>query len=87
LSYEIHYKPSAARAVAKLPRVIQRRVTTKVENLGLDPRPRGCEKLIGPEDLFRVRLGDYRVIYQIQDDRLVVLVVAVGHRGNIYRQR
>ena len=58
-----------------------RRIDSLVEN----PRPQGIKKLAGEEDLYRLRVGDYRVIYQIQEKRLIVLVVGVGHRADVYR--
>ena len=54
--------------------------------LGQEPRPHGVRKLSGEEELYRIRVGDYRVIYAIEDDALIVLVVAVGDRRDIYRR-
>jgi mRNA interferase RelE/StbE len=51
-----------------------------------NPRPPGCVKLQGGDELYRVRVGDYRILYEVQDAVLVVLVVQIGHRGEIYRQ-
>ena len=55
--------------------------------LGHNPRPLGCKKLTGPGDLYRIRVGEWRVVYTVEDSRLVVLVVRVGHRGDVYRDR
>ena len=85
MAYAVGVKPSAARALAGLPRPDQRRLTTKIDALAVNPGPRGVEKLEGLENLYRVRVGDYRVIYQIVDDRLRVLVVGIGHRREVYR--
>ena len=57
----------------------------RIEALGTDPRPRGRQELSASDDLYRIRSGDYRIIYQVQDDRLVVLVIRVGHRRDVYR--
>ncbi|MDJ0899633.1 MAG: type II toxin-antitoxin system RelE/ParE family toxin [Xenococcus sp. MO_188.B8] len=57
----------------------------KIDALATEPRPEGVVKLKGEENLYRIRVGDYRVIYNVQDDRLLVLVVKVGHRGDVYR--
>jgi mRNA interferase RelE/StbE len=57
----------------------------RVEALAGDPRPQGCEKLEGVRDLYRVRVGEYRVVYQVSDNILLVLVVRVAHRRDVYR--
>jgi len=62
-----------------------RRLTQSLRNLGENPRPVGCVKLAGPDALYRIRVGDYRIIYQIRDSELLVLVVVIGHRREIYR--
>lgn len=86
MTYEIRFKPSAAEAVRRLPKHDQRRIIAKIEALAGDPRPPGCRKLTGEEDFYRVRVGDYRIIYRLEDKRLVVLIVKVGHREEIYRR-
>jgi mRNA interferase RelE/StbE len=62
-----------------------RRVIAKIEGLARQPRPRGCRKLIGTNRLWRVRVGEYRVVYDIDDRRAIVDVVIVRHRGDVYR--
>lgn len=86
MAYEVRLKPSAERALRKLPRESQRRVASRLDGLDGDPRPAGCEKLAGDDRLYRVRVGDYRIVYQISNDVLVVLVVAIGHRSDVYRR-
>ena len=83
--YRVEFKPSAARALRKLDADIQRRVIARVETLAENPRPPGAEKLEGMRDLYRIRVGDYRIIYQVADKVLLVLVVRVGHRRDVYR--
>jgi mRNA interferase RelE/StbE len=61
------------------------RVNAAILALSEDPYPPGSKKLQGEEDLYRVRVGDYRVLYRVEDERLVVLVVNIGHRRDIYR--
>ncbi len=61
-------------------------MAAKLRALAEDPRPRGCKKLAGREDIWRVRVGDYRVLYQILDDALLVLVVRVRHRKDVYEE-
>jgi mRNA interferase RelE/StbE len=56
-----------------------------MEALGLDPRPRGCKKLQGDDDLYRVRAGDFRIVYAVRDALLLVLVVKIGNRRDVYR--
>ncbi|MGH7866310.1 MAG: type II toxin-antitoxin system RelE family toxin [Candidatus Dormibacteraceae bacterium] len=83
--HRIEFTPRAARNFRKLPADAQRRIDVDVQALTENPRPAGCKKLAGEESLWRIRVGDYRIIYQIYDDRLLVLVLKVGHRRNIYR--
>ncbi len=64
---------------------LQRRLIGAMRGLESDPRPPGCVKLSGDKDLFRIRVGDYRIVYQVQDRVLVVLVVDIGHRREIYK--
>lgn len=64
---------------------LYRRLRTAIDSLAEDPRPAGCVKLTGSADLFRLRVGDYRILYQVQDRVLVVLVVDIGHRREVYR--
>jgi mRNA interferase RelE/StbE len=83
-SYRIFIKPSAAKELESVPTKDRRRLATKIKSLGSNPRPPGCEKLSGLER-YRIRQGNYRVLYEIQDDVLIVLVVKVGHRKDVYR--
>ncbi len=83
--YEIRIAPSAARSLRGLDRPIQRRIAAAIDGLAAEPRPSGVRKLVGAEDLWRIRVGDYRIVYAIGDDRLVVLVVRIGHRSDVYR--
>lgn len=83
--YKILIKASAAKEIERLPtRKDRRRVVEKTRKLAENPRPKGCEKLSG-QDRYRVRQGNYRIIYSVDDDRLVVHVVKVGDRKDVYR--
>ena len=82
--YRVLFKPSADKALRKLPESIQVRIATAAKGLRADPRPRGCLKLKGEGNLWRIRVGDYRVVYTIEDDELIVLVVRVAHRKDVY---
>lgn len=84
-TYAVHFKASADRELRKLPVAVQRRIVEAVDKLTAIPRPRGSQKLEGEEDFWRIRVGQYRVIYAIEDEKLVVLVVRVGHRKDVYR--
>jgi len=83
-SYSIEIKRSAAKELAELPRQDRLRVIARIENLAHDPRPSGSEKLSGQER-YRVRQGDYRILYEIHDHVLLVMVVRIAHRREVYR--
>jgi mRNA interferase RelE/StbE len=83
--YELEWRPAARKALARLDRPIRIRVLRKVDALADEPRPPGVTKLAGPSDLWRIRIGDYRVVYSIVDNRLIVTVVHVASRGSVYR--
>ena len=85
MPYHIDYLPTARKAIEKLPRQIQRRVLERIGTLASNPRPTGSVKLKG-EPAYRLRIGDYRVIYTIEDQKLVVLIVDLGHRREVYRK-
>lgn len=85
MAYEVRTKPAARRQIRNLPKQAQAVIVAAIEALADDPRPHGVRKLVGAEDLYRVRAGNYRVIYQVSDDALLVLVVRVGHRKDAYR--
>ena len=85
MQYDIEITSAAHRDLKSLARDVLRRVDTKILGLADNPRPPGSKLLRGQERLYRVRVGDYRIIYQIEDDRLVVLVVRVRHRREVYR--
>jgi mRNA interferase RelE/StbE len=83
--YDVRYDARAAKELRKLDRSVARRIAVAVLSLGDDPRPHGARPLTGADDLWRLRVGDYRVIYTIRDRQLVVLVVRVAHRSEVYR--
>jgi len=84
--YKIQIKPSAVKELNKLPKEDLKQVIVKIQALSEDPRSPGCEKLSGDEK-YRIRHGNYRIVYSIQDDILVVFVVKIGHRKDIYKKR
>lgn len=82
--YALQVLPSAIRALRKLPPEAKRRIQAVIELLADDPRPPAARKLVSRPE-WRVRTGDYRVLYRIDDDVLIVVVVGAGHRREIYR--
>ncbi len=87
MTYRIQVAPAAARRLHKRDATARRRVQGAIELLADHPRPSGARKLVGGDAEWRVRTGDYRIVYEIHDDVLLILVVAVGHRRDIYRHR
>jgi len=85
LAYTIAFAPSAERDSRKLPRAVQSRLRPRIDGLAENPRPQGATKLKGTEDAWRVRVGDFRILYEIHDRALLVLVVRVAHRREVYR--
>lgn len=83
-SYDLVVKKSAERELRALPRQDLRRVTERLQGLSRNPRPPGCEKLSG-HDQYRIRQGDYRIVYVIDDAAHVVTLVKIGHRREVYR--
>jgi mRNA interferase RelE/StbE len=85
MAYRLELKPSALKALAKVPPPHRQRIAKIIDRLRTNPRPRGSVKLAGLQELYRIRVGEYRVIYQVRDDVLLVLVVRIGGRGDVYR--
>ena len=83
-SYRLLIKPSAAKELEGLPLKDRRRVATRLQRLASDPRPTGAEKLSG-QDKYRLRQGDYRVLYSVDDAALTVVIVKIGHRRGVCR--
>jgi len=83
--YTVEISRRAVKAIAGLERADQLRVRAAIDLLADEPRPPGCVKLAGEASAYRVRVGDYRIVYDVIDDRLVIQVVRVGHRRDIYR--
>lgn len=85
MTYSVEIAPAAKRQIKKLSKDIQQLVIERLEQLAEIPRPPGVLKMEGEESLYRIRVGDYRIIYEIQDRMLLIVVVKVGHRSRIYR--
>lgn len=86
MTYEVEFTTAAARQVKKLSRPARDRVLHAIEDLGEDPRPHGSKKLVGEQTAWRIRVGDYRVIYDVFDAELVVTVVRAAHRREVYER-
>ena len=85
--YSVTIKKSAAKSIEKLPKKVVNEIIPAIRNLSENPRPNGVKKLTTSEDLWRIRVGDYRVVYWIEDDVKVVDVTQVAHRSNVYRKK
>jgi mRNA interferase RelE/StbE len=86
MAYTIEFRPSAFRDLKELSGEILRRVVRKIDALAEDPRPQGVEKLSGSENAYRVRVGDYRILYEIRDRVLLIAVIRIRHRREVYRR-
>ena len=85
MTYTIEISTSAAKAVGKLEKANRLRIVGAIELLSVDPRPPGAKMLRGGEQgRWRVRIGDYRIVYAIEDDRLLILVLRMAHRREVY---
>jgi mRNA interferase RelE/StbE len=85
MTYTVQWARKTLKQLEKLDRTAQKKIVLAVTKLAGNPRPRGVKSLVTRPGEYRLRVGDYRVVYEIHDDRLVVLVVAVAHRREIYR--
>lgn len=84
MAYEVQIVSAAEREMDKLPGAVHKRISRRILTLEDNPRPRGAKKLSGREE-YRLRIGDYRVLYTVDDKNAVVTIFAVGHRREIYR--
>lgn len=83
--FAVEYDPKALKELAKLDKPVARRVIKAIDALSADPRPSGVRPLVGYPNLWRIRVGEYRVVYTIKDAELVVLALRVAHRSSVYR--
>ncbi len=83
--YEVRLHPEAVRAFRRLRGAVRDRIETAIDGLAADPRPRGAAKLAGRDD-FRIRVGDYRIGYAVDDEQRLVLVARIAHRREVYRR-
>jgi mRNA interferase RelE/StbE len=85
MTYEIEFSSKAEKQFKKLETSVQSRLARKIDNLSTEPKPAGYTKLSGEQDIYRIRAGDFRVVYTIKKTKLVVLILKIGHRREIYR--
>jgi len=83
--YRVRIKPAAEKALSRLPTPYRRRMAAAIDSLAHDPRGPGARKLSARSDYWRLRVGDYRIVYEIADEVLLVYVVRVAHRREVYR--
>lgn len=83
-AYALRFKRDAERELDRIPRANLARIMKRIHQLAFQPRPSGCKKL-GEPSIYRVRQGDYRVLYQIDDENRIVAILKVGHRREVYR--
>jgi mRNA interferase RelE/StbE len=83
-NYKILIKPSAIKELNKIPKKELPKIAEKIKLLSDDPRPPACEKLAA-QNAYRIRQGSYRIIYTIEDDKLIIFVIKIGHRREVYR--
>lgn len=84
--FTVEYESRAVKELAKLDKPVARRLITAIDALSADPRPSGVRPLVGYPNLWRIRVGEYRVVYTIKDTELVVLALRVAHRSTVYRR-
>ena len=84
-SYSIEVSRSAEKTLKRLPKEDQKRVVESILSLAEDPHPRGARKLSGYDDVFRIRVGRYRILYSVSDAEVVIIVLKIGHRKDVYR--
>ena len=84
-TYKIEWKHSAIKELEKLPRPMISKIVSAVDNLSSNPYPQGVRKLVGTEDTYRIRIEDYRVLYNLVEKKLVIEIVRVRHRKDVYR--
>ena len=86
MSYRVEITSQAEKTLRKLDKASQRRIAARIDELAENPRPRDCKKLADQDDLWRIRVGNFRIVYQVLDRKLLVLVIRIGDRKDIYRQ-
>ncbi len=84
--YTIYFSPRAEKSFKKIDMTSKRKMATAIDNLTHEPRPNGSRKIVGSQHYYRIRVNNYRIIYEIQDRQLIILIFDIGHRKDIYRK-
>ena len=84
--YRVDIDESVLRYLSRLPQKTQRQIAKKIDSLAVNPRPQDTKLLRGQKDLYRIRSGDYRILYTIHEDEVYVYVIGIGHRKDVYRK-
>jgi mRNA interferase RelE/StbE len=85
-NYKIEISSSAEKALRKIPKNDLKKIIEAIQILGINPFPEGCRKLSGEEGAYRVRQGNYRIIYEVDGKKLIILVLKIGHRKDVYKK-
>ncbi|MGI8505138.1 MAG: type II toxin-antitoxin system RelE family toxin [Hassallia sp.] len=85
MTYTVEFSKGARKQFIKLPLDVQKRIQTKINDLAIEPRPNAVKKLQGDDNSYRIRVGEYRVVYEIEDDVLIVTIIKVKHRSQVYK--
>jgi mRNA interferase RelE/StbE len=83
--YEVIVESAAAKGLRRFPKDVVEKVAKELKGLREDPRAPGCRKIVGSTDTYRIRVGDYRIVYEVEDASKRVIVMAIGHRKDVYR--
>ena len=86
MAYTVELKPAAVRGLKKLTKGLQKRIAARIDGLASNPRPPGVEKLSGEHEYYRLRIGNYRIVYEVKENALLVLLIRIGHRREIYQR-
>ena len=86
MTFRIQFTKSAAKALKAIPKTAQKRIAKKIESLADDLPDPATTKMKGNNPFHRVRVGDYRIVYEIQDEILLILILKIGHRKEVYRR-
>jgi len=86
MAHRIEVSPAAARQLKKIDRRVLPQIAERIDSLATEPRPHGCEKLSGYNGLYRVRVADYRIVYGVEDQLVLIAVLKVGNRADVYQR-
>ncbi len=85
MAYTVEFRPTARKAIDRLDKAVFRRIMLRIDALAASPRPSRCVKLAGHDSLYRIRVGDWRIVYEVDDSRSILTVTIVAHRRESYR--